>query len=63
MQVKMLVRVDVVELETGVPEGLELGADLRLHLPAYPGQKKHRGAGERDTLLKAAAAVHQIRDC
>ena len=60
---KMLVRVDVVELKTGGPEGLELGADLGLHLPAHTGQKKHRGAGERHIRAKAAATVGQIRDC
>ena len=58
----MLVRGHMIEVETGGAEGLELGADLRLHLPAHAGQKKDRGAGERHIRPKAAAAVDQIRD-
>src|SRR3984957_10706621 len=44
MQVKMLVRGHVIKLETGRAEGLELGADLRPHLPAHMGQKERRRA-------------------
>ena len=62
MQVKMLVRGDVIELEPGGAEGLELGADLRPHLPAHMGQKKHRRAGARHIRPKAPARVDQIRD-
>ena len=58
----MLVGVDVIELETGCAERLELGADLRPHLPTRMGQEKHRGAGERHIRPKAAATVHEIRD-
>ncbi len=44
---EMLVRVDVIELEAGRAESLELGADFRPHLPLHLGQKKHRRAGKR----------------
>jgi hypothetical protein len=62
MQVKMLMGGHMIELETGGAEGLELGADLRSHLPAHTGQEKHRDARERHIRSKAAATVHQIRD-
>ena len=60
MQVKMLVRVDVIEFEAGRAERLELGADLRPHLPAHMGQQKHRRAGESHVRAKEPATVHQI---
>jgi hypothetical protein len=59
--VKMLVRGDVIEPEARRAEGLELGADLRSHLPAHMGQKEHRGAGERHIRPKPSALVNQIR--
>jgi hypothetical protein len=62
MQVKMLVRVDVIEREAGRAERLELGADLRPHLSAHMGQKEHRGAGERHIRPKPAARVDEVRD-
>ena len=59
---KMLVRGDVIELEAGGAESLELSADLRPHLPAHMGQEKHRRARARHIRPKPAAAVDQIRD-
>ena len=58
----MLVRGDMIELEAGRAEGLELSADFRPHLPAHMGQKKHGRAGERHIRPKPAATVHEIRD-
>ena len=58
----MLVRGDVVELETRRAEGVELSANLRPHLPAHMGKKKHRRAGERHIRAKPAACIDQIRD-
>jgi hypothetical protein len=55
-------RGDVVELETRRAEGLELSANLRPHLSAHMGKKKHRGAGERHIRPKPAARIDQIRD-
>ena len=58
----MLVRGDMIELEAGRAERLELSADFRPHLPAHMGQKKHGRAGERHIRPKPAATVHEIRD-
>ena len=58
----MLVRGDVVELETCRAKRLELSTNLRPHLPAHMGQEKHRGARERHIRPKPAATVHQIRN-
>ncbi len=57
----MLVSVDVIKPQTCRAEGLELGADLRQHLPAHMGQKKHRGAGPRHIRAKAPMSIDQIR--
>ena len=61
MQVKMLVRGDVIELETGRAEGLELRANLHPHLAAHMRQKEHRRAGARHIRPKSAVLVDQIR--
>ena len=58
----MLVSVDVIERQTCRAEGLELGADLRQHLPAHMGQKKHRGAEPRHVRPEPPAPIDQIRD-
>jgi hypothetical protein len=62
VQVKMLVRGDVIERETCRAEGLELGADLRPHFACGHGQKEHRRAGARHIRQKAPAPVNQIRN-
>ena len=54
-------RGDVIELETGCAEGLELSADLRPHLPAHMRQKEHRRAGERHIRPKPPTRVDEIR--
>ena len=61
MQVKMLVRVDVIERKPGGAKGLELGADLRSHLLAHMRQKKYGGPGERHIRTKAPAPIEEIR--
>ena len=58
---KMLMRVDVIELEARRAEGLELGPDLRPHLPLHMGQKEHRRAGASHVRAKAPARVDQVR--
>ena len=58
---KMLVRVDVIELETRRAECLELGTDLRPHLPLHMGQKEHRRAGASHIRAKAPARVDEVR--
>jgi hypothetical protein len=62
MQMKMLVRRNVIELEAGRAEGLELGAHLRQHLPTNMGQKKHRCAGAHHIRSEAPALIDEIRD-
>ena len=62
MQVKMLMRGDVVQRQTGGAERLELGAHLRQHLPANTGQKKHCRGVARHTCAEATTRINQIRD-
>ncbi len=59
---KMLVRVDVIKRQASRAEGLELGADLRPHLPAHVGQTKHRGAGERHIRPEPPESIDEVRD-
>ena len=61
MQVKMFMRSDVIQRETGGAKGLELGADLRSHLLAHMRQKKYGGPGERHIRTKAPAPIEEIR--
>ena len=60
MQVKMLVRGDVIELEARRAERLELGAHFRPHLPVDMGQEKHRRAGARHICPQPPARVDEI---
>ena len=60
MQMKMLMRVDVIELEARRAERLELGPDLRPHLPLHMGEKEDRRARVRHMSAKAPARVDEI---
>ena len=60
VQVKMLVGVDVVQLQSGGGKGGELGLDLGGQLSAHLGQEKHGGAGARHVGAEMAGGIHQV---
>jgi hypothetical protein len=60
MQVKMLVRGDVVERETCRSEGLELSSHFRPHLSLHMRQEEHLGAETRHVRPKSAARIDEI---
>ena len=57
----MPVCVHVIELKPGRAEGLELGADLRQHLPADSGQERYRRADPRHVGPQSSMSVDKVR--
>ena len=56
----MPVSVHVIELKPGRAEGLELGADLRQHLPADSGQEEYRRADPRHVGPQSSMSVDKV---
>ena len=60
MEMKMLVRVDVIQAETGGGKGRELRFDLGFQLAAHLGQEEHRRPSPRHVGAEIAVGVHQV---
>ena len=60
MQVKVLVRVDVIKRKPGGGEGFELGFDFRPHLRAHARARENIEPETRDVGAKAPAPIEEI---
>ena len=61
MEVEVMVRVDVVERQTGRLEGTKLRLDFRRQLPAHARAQEHAHARARDVAAQAPPGVDQVR--
>ena len=60
MKMKMLVRIDMIQLKAGGGKSLELSGDLRRQLRAHLGQKEHCRARPRHVGAEMTGPIHQI---
>jgi len=60
--VKMLMRIDVIELEAGCAECLKLGTDLGRDLTAYPRGRERPNSVRHHRSREPATFVDQVRD-
>ena len=63
MQVEMLMRVDVIERETGRAIRFELRFDLVFHLTPHVAAEKNRGARARHVVPEIPVRIDQVGDC
>ncbi len=61
MDVKVLVRIDVIERQTGCFKSVELRCDFGSKLAPHPRAKEDRGAQPRHVATKASLGIDQPR--